>query len=97
MQALAGCPPVCLLTVFVCVGLLSADREVQRILLELLNQMDGFDQNVNVKVSGLGRESEHIPGIIGLSATSAVAAMRPEGGPWEPSSALRLHYKLIVF
>merc|ERR1712232_1340763 len=27
-----------------------ADREVQRILLELLNQMDGFDQNVNVKV-----------------------------------------------
>lgn len=30
-----------------------ADREVQRILLELLNQMDGFDQNVNVKVWGL--------------------------------------------
>ena len=28
-----------------------ADREVQRILLELLNQMDGFDQNVNVKVT----------------------------------------------
>lgn len=27
-----------------------ADREVQRILLELLNQMDGFEQNVNVKV-----------------------------------------------
>merc|ERR1712176_1107640 len=27
-----------------------ADREVQRIPLELLNQMDGFDQNVNVKV-----------------------------------------------
>lgn len=27
-----------------------ADREVQRILLELLNQMDGFDQNTNVKV-----------------------------------------------
>merc|ERR1712216_45431 len=26
-----------------------ADREVQRILLELLNQMDGFDQSVNVK------------------------------------------------
>jgi len=26
------------------------DREVQRILLELLNQMDGFDQTVNVKV-----------------------------------------------
>lgn len=29
---------------------LKADREVQRILLELLNQMDGFDQTVNVKV-----------------------------------------------
>lgn len=28
----------------------AADREVQRILLELLNQMDGFDQTVNVKV-----------------------------------------------
>ena len=28
-----------------------ADREVQRILLELLNQMDGFDQSSNVKVS----------------------------------------------
>jgi 26S proteasome regulatory subunit T3 len=27
-----------------------ADREVQRILMELLNQMDGFDQSVNVKV-----------------------------------------------
>eukprot|EP00731_Ephydatia_muelleri_P009495 Em0005g81a len=27
-----------------------ADREVQRILLELLNQMDGFDQHTNVKV-----------------------------------------------
>lgn len=26
-----------------------ADREVQRILLELLNQMDGFDQGSNVK------------------------------------------------
>ena len=27
-----------------------ADREVQRILLELLNQMDGFDQATNVRV-----------------------------------------------
>ena len=27
-----------------------AEREVQRILLELLNQMDGFDQHVNVKI-----------------------------------------------
>lgn len=31
------------------VVLFAADREVQRILLELLNQMDGFDQTVNVK------------------------------------------------
>jgi 26S proteasome regulatory subunit T3 len=30
-----------------------ADREVQRILLELLNQMDGFDQTTNVKVCSL--------------------------------------------
>lgn len=28
----------------------SADREVQRVLIELLNQMDGFDQAANVKV-----------------------------------------------
>ena len=27
-----------------------ADREVQRILVELLSQMDGFDQTTNVKV-----------------------------------------------
>ena len=30
-------------------------REVQRILMELLNQMDGFDQNTNVKVSATGQ------------------------------------------
>ena len=30
-----------------------ADREVQRILMELLTQMDGFDQSVNVKVPAL--------------------------------------------
>lgn len=42
----------------------TADREVQRILLELLNQMDGFDQNVNVKVTMMSRslnESVQIP------------------------------------
>lgn len=33
-----------------------ADREVQRILLELLNQMDGFDQSSNVKVRISKRE-----------------------------------------
>lgn len=27
-----------------------ADREVQRVLIELLNQMDGFEQSTNVKV-----------------------------------------------
>lgn len=27
-----------------------ADREVQRILIELLTQMDGFDKNTNVKI-----------------------------------------------
>jgi len=27
-----------------------ADREVQRILMELLTQMDGFDQTTNIKV-----------------------------------------------
>jgi AAA+ superfamily predicted ATPase len=32
-----------------------ADREVQRILMELLNQMDGFDQTVNVKVRRFGQ------------------------------------------
>jgi 26S proteasome regulatory subunit T3 len=38
-----------------------ADREVQRILLELLNQMDGFDQGSNVKVkSKLVMQLEHL-------------------------------------
>ncbi len=37
------------ITIFLNIILL-ADREVQRILLELLNQMDGFDQSINVKV-----------------------------------------------
>jgi 26S proteasome regulatory subunit T3 len=39
-----------------------ADREVQRILLELLNQMDGFDQGSNVKVGAL-----HSPDIANFS------------------------------
>jgi 26S proteasome regulatory subunit T3 len=39
-----------------------ADREVQRILLELLNQMDGFDQGSNVKVGAL-----HSPDIADVS------------------------------
>ena len=38
------------LHIMMAVLIVTADREVQRILLELLNQMDGFDQNVNVKV-----------------------------------------------
>jgi SpoVK/Ycf46/Vps4 family AAA+-type ATPase len=32
---------------------LSGDREVQRTMLELLNQLDGFTSNDNVKVGGL--------------------------------------------
>ena len=35
-----------------------ADREVQRILLELLNQMDGFDQGSNVKVISVPRQPQ---------------------------------------
>ena len=31
---------------------------MQRILLELLNQMDGFDQSVNVKVKMCNSQSE---------------------------------------
>lgn len=42
----------------------AADREVQRILLELLNQMDGFDQNVNVKVGG-PRGALGVPWVLG--------------------------------
>ena len=38
----------------------SADREVQRILLELLNQMDGFDQNVNVKVREFNSKFQYL-------------------------------------
>jgi 26S proteasome regulatory subunit T3 len=41
-----------------------ADREVQRILLELLNQMDGFNQGSNVKV--------HIHGILDSDTTSNI-------------------------
>ena len=37
-----------------------ADREVQRILLELLNQMDGFDQGSNVKVGALPPPSQRL-------------------------------------
>ena len=40
----------CIYALHIIVSPLIADREVQRILLELLNQMDGFDQSVNVKV-----------------------------------------------
>jgi ATPase family associated with various cellular activities (AAA) len=35
-----------------------ADREVQRILIELLTQMDGFDQGTNVKVWKLFKSGE---------------------------------------
>src|SRR5271155_3054276 len=36
-----------------------SDREVQRILLELLNQMDGFDQHTSVKVRPLSSRFFH--------------------------------------
>ena len=45
-----------------------ADREVQRILMELLNQMDGFDQTVNVKVRGR-RVGLHVEGSCGVRGT----------------------------
>lgn len=38
-----------------------ADREVQRILLELLNQMDGFDQGSNVKVRCITKDHSSRP------------------------------------
>ena len=60
------CPrprPVCLSPANICVEFPisspTADREVQRILLELLNQMDGFDQSVNVKVRMMGFGTNH--------------------------------------
>lgn len=37
-----------------------ADREVQRILLELLNQMDGFDQSTNVKVRTIRHDMKEV-------------------------------------
>lgn len=41
-----------------------ADREVQRILLELLNQMDGFDQTTNVKVGEIEERMEWKPPMV---------------------------------
>lgn len=38
-----------------------ADREVQRVLLELLNQMDGFDQTTNVMVLQCNRMNHNPP------------------------------------
>lgn len=45
-----------------------ADREVQRILLELLNQMDGFDQGSNVKVGTAQALIHSFPDLTSLSA-----------------------------
>lgn len=60
-----------------------ADREVQRILLELLNQMDGFDQNVNVKVqlgtNGKGREGR---GAEGCGKGNGEWQLGAEGAGW---------------
>lgn len=40
-----------------------SDREVQRILLELLNQMDGFDQTTNVKVRQITKPAVDMLGV----------------------------------
>jgi len=49
-----------------------ADREVQRILLELLNQMDGFDQSINVKVSlSFNQEDFHYFNMLGYNGNQS--------------------------
>ena len=54
-----------------------ADREVQRILMELLNQMDGFDQTVNVKViMATNRRTPWIPRCSGRGASTARSSAR---------------------
>lgn len=44
-----------------------ADREVQRILLELLNQMDGFEQHATVKVLYLAFDSLFLKTFLGYN------------------------------
>lgn len=56
-----------------------ADREVQRILIELLTQMDGFDQGTNVKVRSyltLGGSSANF-GIKVIMATNRSDTLDP--------------------
>jgi 26S proteasome regulatory subunit T3 len=55
-----------------------ADREVQRILLELLNQMDGFDQGSNVKVSPLSLLSEQTKFMICICMQVIMATNRQD-------------------
>lgn len=64
-----------------------ADREVQRILLELLNQMDGFDQGSNVKVSIIlhYRTMIDVSGHIGDHGHKSCRHARPCTPPTRPS------------
>lgn len=61
-----------------------ADREVQRILLELLNQMDGFDQSTNVKVGHTYRKSSLELPPPGGDFLSLVMKNPPQGGAEKP-------------
>ena len=55
-----------------------ADREVQRILLELLNQMDGFDQGSNVKVSILSTTPSRAKGLLCVRVQVIMATNRQD-------------------
>ena len=60
-----------------------ADREVQRILLELLNQMDGFDQTSNVKVrmhEMIDSDTNILPGYHGYKSGRYTRPCSPS--PW---------------
>lgn len=43
----------------------SGDREVQRTMLELLNQLDGFGSDERIKVSGVGLREGGFGGTVG--------------------------------
>lgn len=57
-----------------------ADREVQRILLELLNQMDGFDQGSNVKVIMATNRADTLVRPNGLTRDTAEADLKRPAG-----------------
>jgi len=66
-----------------------ADREVQRILLELLNQMDGFDQGSNVKVGLMVCEC-------GSSPQLSLSPFRSLWLPIERILSIQLYFGLVV-